>query len=125
MSEQHGSDTGRGSGTELALPDLALPEILYLMPVTTRPFMPAQIQPMMADAAAWGDTVQRVAQADHKIMGLFFVDTDDTTTVKQLLDHLMTLKRPRQVVLSGRAGNLVLKRGDAGATLHTSPTAGT
>jgi ATP-dependent Lon protease len=82
MSEQHGSDTGRGSGTELALPDLALPEILYLMPVTTRPFMPAQIQPMMADAAAWGDTVQRVAQADHKIMGLFFVDTDDTTTVK-------------------------------------------
>ncbi|HND13350.1 MAG TPA: endopeptidase La [Pseudomonadales bacterium] len=82
MSEQRGSDTGHGSGTELALPDLALPEILYLMPVTTRPFMPAQIQPMMADAGAWGDTIQRVAQSDHKIMGLFFVDTDDTTTVK-------------------------------------------
>ena len=66
----------------LVLPTQALPEILYLMPVTTRPFMPAQIQPMMADAGAWGDTVQRVAQADHKVMGLFFVDTDDVASIK-------------------------------------------
>nr|MBP6383115.1 LON peptidase substrate-binding domain-containing protein [Pseudomonadales bacterium] len=73
---------GVPGSTSLVLPSQALPEILYIMPVTTRPFMPAQIQPMMADATAWGDTVQRVAKTEHKVMGLFFVDTDDVTSIK-------------------------------------------
>lgn len=67
--------------TSLVIPNQTLPEILYLMPVTTRPFMPAQIQPMMADAAVWGDTIQRVAETDHKAMALFFVDTEDASSV--------------------------------------------
>jgi oxaloacetate decarboxylase alpha subunit len=41
-------------------------------------------------------------------------DFDDATTLKDLLDHLMTLKRPRQVVVAGREGNLTLSRSDAG-----------
>ena len=73
---------GVPGSTSLVLPSQALPEILYIMPVTTRPFMPAQIQPMMADATAWGDTVQRDAKTEHKVMGLFFVDTDDVTSIK-------------------------------------------
>ncbi len=88
-------------GTSLVLPSQALPEILYLMPVTTRPFMPAQIQPMMADANAWGDTVQRVAQTDHKMMGLFFVDTEDTTSIK-----------PEDIPLTGCAIRLLNASGD-------------
>jgi ATP-dependent Lon protease len=71
-----------GSTTSLVLPRQALPEILYIMPVTTRPFMPAQIQPLIADASAWGDTVKRVAETDHKVMGLFFVEADDPSAVK-------------------------------------------
>ena len=67
--------------TSLVIPNQALPDILYLMPVTTRPFMPAQIQPMMADATVWGDTIQRVAETDHKAMALFFVDTEDASSV--------------------------------------------
>jgi ATP-dependent Lon protease len=66
----------------LILPAQNLPEILYLMPVTSRPFMPAQIQPMMADATMWGETIQRVAETDHKTMGLFFVDTDDLSNTR-------------------------------------------
>ena len=45
---------GVPASTSLVLPSQALPEILYIMPVTTRPFMPAQIQPMMADATRLG-----------------------------------------------------------------------
>jgi len=41
-----------------------------------------------------------------------------------LLDHLMRLQRPRQVMLSGRAGSLVLKRGETGAITHTSTPLG-
>jgi ATP-dependent Lon protease len=44
--------------------------------------MPAQIQPMMADATMWGETIQRVAETDHKTMGLFFVDTDDLSNTR-------------------------------------------
>jgi len=94
------SDT-ESHGTSLVVPSQALPEILYLMPVTTRPFMPAQIQPMMADANAWGDTVQRVAQTDHKMMGLFFVDTEDTTSIK-----------PEDIPLTGCAIRLLNASGD-------------
>ncbi|MBK8990175.1 MAG: endopeptidase La [Gammaproteobacteria bacterium] len=92
---------GVPGSTSLVLPNQALPEILYIMPVTTRPFMPAQIQPMMADATAWGDTVQRVAQTEHKVMGLFFVDTDDVASIK-----------PADIPLVGCAVRLLNAAGD-------------
>jgi len=104
MSEQPttGTEASPGAqGTSLVLPTQALPEILYLMPVTARPFMPAQIQPMMADAASWGDTVQRVAQTDHKVMGLFYVDAADASAIK-----------PEDVPLMGCAVRLLNASGD-------------
>ena len=70
------------TGTSLVIPEQTLPDILYLMPVTTRPFMPAQIQPMMADAETWGQTIQRVAETEHKVMGLFFVDSQDLNSIR-------------------------------------------
>ncbi len=51
-------------------------------------------------------------------------DDKDISSVKQLLDHLMTLERPRHVVVSGRAGHLVVKRGDTDATMTASSTEG-
>ena len=55
MAESETPDAGPESPdstqhNSLTIPEQTLPDILYLMPVTTRPFMPAQIQPMMADA---------------------------------------------------------------------------
>ncbi|RUM49817.1 MAG: endopeptidase La, partial [Marinomonas sp.] len=35
----------------LALPDDVLPDTLYILPVSSRPFFPAQVQPVMVDAA--------------------------------------------------------------------------
>lgn len=40
----------------------------------------------------------------------------DETGMNGLLDHLLTLKRPRQLVVSGAAGDLVLKRGHEAAS---------
>lgn len=69
-------------GSTLVLPTPTQPEILYLIPVTSRPFMPAQIQPLVADVGAWGETVKRVAEQDHKMLSLFYVDTEDATKVQ-------------------------------------------
>ncbi|MFM7784057.1 MAG: hypothetical protein ACKPE6_05350, partial [Gammaproteobacteria bacterium] len=70
------------AGQSLVIPEQTLPDILYLMPVTTRPFMPAQIQPMMADAELWQQTIQRVSETEHKVMGLFFVDSQDLSSIR-------------------------------------------
>ena len=43
-------------------------------------------------------------------------DFFDDIQLSDLLDHLMKLKRPKQVVVSGAAGDLVLKRGEKATT---------
>ena len=87
MAESETPDAGPESPdstqhNSLTIPEQTLPDILYLMPVTTRPFMPAQIQPMMADAEQWGQTIQRVAETEHKVMGLFFVESQDLNSIR-------------------------------------------
>jgi oxaloacetate decarboxylase alpha subunit len=41
-------------------------------------------------------------------------DFHDRMGMNDLLNHLLTLKRPRQVIVSGATGDLVLKRNDSG-----------
>ena len=76
-----------GSHTELVLPGQVLPETLYLMPVTGRPFMPGQIQPMLVETEPWGDTIRRVAESDQNVMALCLVDVDDLADVSP--EHFM------------------------------------
>ena len=61
--------------TDLVLPGLHLPDKLYLIPATNRPFFPAQIQPLVFDAEKWEDTLKRVDQSEDKTLGLCYVDT--------------------------------------------------
>ncbi len=68
-----GDDDDQETGTELVLPHQALPDKLYLIPVSNRPFFPAQVQPLVFSEDRWGETLQRVAQSPHKVMGLSFV----------------------------------------------------
>ena len=73
------------TGTDLVLPEHALPDKLYLIPVSNRPFFPAQVQPLVFSSGDWEETLQRVSQSPHKVVGLSYVagmpgegDTIDT-----------------------------------------------
>jgi ATP-dependent Lon protease len=83
VDEQQGQDEARESRhNSLVLPGQILPETLYLIPVTGRPFMPAQIQPMLVEAEPWGDTIRRVAESEQRVMALCFVSADDPNKVR-------------------------------------------
>jgi len=69
--DEPGNET---SSTGLAIPDQRLPEKLYLLPVSNRPFFPAQVMPVVMDEAPWSETIERVSNTPHHAVSLFFVD---------------------------------------------------
>ncbi len=58
----------------LALPDDVLPDTLYILPISSRPFFPAQVQPVMVDADPWEDTLERLAEQPQAAVGLVYAD---------------------------------------------------
>ncbi|MCB5160881.1 endopeptidase La [Marinomonas algarum] len=58
----------------LALPDDVLPDTLYILPISSRPFFPAQVQPVMVDADQWEDTLERIAEHPQAAVGLVYAD---------------------------------------------------
>ncbi len=66
-------DMPEEAGTGLVLPQEALPDKLYLMPVNSRPFFPAQVQPLVFPRDQWEDTLQRVEQTPQKALGLAWI----------------------------------------------------
>ncbi|MGB0360936.1 MAG: LON peptidase substrate-binding domain-containing protein, partial [Endozoicomonas sp.] len=68
-----GHEEKKEPGTGLVLPNQMLPDKLYLIPVSNRPFFPAQVQPLVFSSKEWGETLQRVGQSPHKAVGLSFV----------------------------------------------------
>lgn len=61
-------------GTGLAVPDRSLPQKLYLLPITNRPFFPAQVMPVVINDNPWAETIERVAATPHHALSLFWVD---------------------------------------------------
>ena len=70
--DESGEETG---STGLAIPDQRLPDKLYLLPVSNRPFFPAQVMPVVMDEAPWSETIERVSNTPHHAVSLFFVDS--------------------------------------------------
>ena len=58
----------------LALPDDVLPDTLYILPVSSRPFFPAQVQPVMVDAEPWEDTLEHIAEQPQSVVGLVYAE---------------------------------------------------
>ena len=61
-------------GTGLVVPDRHLPQKLYLLPITNRPFFPAQVMPVVINETPWAETIERVAATPHHVLSLFWVD---------------------------------------------------
>ncbi len=50
------------------------PDILYLVPITGRPHLPGQIQPLVVEKKRWGETLQRASKDNKNILGLAYLD---------------------------------------------------
>ncbi len=50
-----------------------LPERIYLLPIHNRPFFPAQVQPLIIQRQRWEETMQRVANTPHHMVGVAFI----------------------------------------------------
>jgi ATP-dependent Lon protease len=58
---------------EIALAADLLPDTLHLLPLSERPFFPAQALPLLLDTNPWLPTVEKVASSDQRVVGLVLV----------------------------------------------------
>lgn len=49
------------------------PDILYLIPITGRPHLPAQVQPLMVSKQRWEETMTKASKDSKNLMGLAYV----------------------------------------------------
>ncbi|WP_077529442.1 endopeptidase La [Vreelandella utahensis] len=73
--DDNGNGQG-GSGSGLALPYQVLPKRIYIMPLSGRPFLPAQVQPVVLNQDPWDETLQRLENTSHMTVGLCFVENE-------------------------------------------------
>jgi ATP-dependent Lon protease len=60
-----------------------LPTELYLLPLTEKPFFPAQTLPLLMNEAPWLSTVEAIGDTTHHMVGLVVVKPDNTDDVKR------------------------------------------
>lgn len=61
-----------------ALADETLPTTLYILPLSERPFFPAQTQPLLMNKDPWMETVKAIGDSDHHLVGLIMTDDHDS-----------------------------------------------
>lgn len=70
--------------SELTVASQVLPSTIYILPLSDRPFFPAQTFPVVMDEAPWLDTVERVGDRPHHLAGLVLLRGGD---LQQLTSH--------------------------------------
>jgi len=75
VTEYIGKDENSKS---LALPQQIMPRRMYILPVSNRPFFPAQVQPVVVNQDPWQETLKRVGETDHRVLGICFVNNPDS-----------------------------------------------
>lgn len=64
------------SGQSMAVPGDLLPSTLYLLPLSERPFFPAQALPLLLNEEPWLPTIE-AANTGQRVVGLIMVRPDD------------------------------------------------
>jgi ATP-dependent Lon protease len=49
------------------------PDILYLVPITGRPHLPAQVQPLIVDKKRWEETLRKASRDSKNLLGLSYL----------------------------------------------------
>ena len=66
-----------GTSSDLVIPGSVLPTTIHLLPLSGRPFFPAQVMPVVISADRWLETVQKIGETAHRAVGLSLVTPDD------------------------------------------------
>ena len=82
FSDQQGEDLTDYIGKDeksksLVLPKQQMPRRMYVLPVSNRPFFPAQVQPIVVNQNPWQETLKQVGETDHRVLGICFVQATD------------------------------------------------
>jgi ATP-dependent Lon protease len=70
------------SGPRPAVPASVLPPTLHLLPLSERPFFPAQTLPLLMNEEPWLDSVKKIGDTAHKMVGLILVKPDQADEAK-------------------------------------------
>jgi ATP-dependent Lon protease len=70
------ADAGKRSSREIAVANDVLPNTLYLLPLSERPFFPAQVLPLLLNVDPWMPTLEKVAKSEQHVAGLILVKLD-------------------------------------------------
>lgn len=65
-----------------AVPAKVLPRTLYLLPLTEKPFFPAQTLPLLMNEKPWLETVKKIGDTPDKMVGLILVRPEHADEVK-------------------------------------------
>jgi ATP-dependent Lon protease len=60
-----------------------LPDELYILPLTEKPFFPAQTLPLLMNEGPWLSTIEAIGELPHRMVGLVVVKPDNTDEVKR------------------------------------------
>lgn len=74
-------ETEREATSQLALPGDLVPSTLHILPLSERPFFPAQALPLILNKDPWLDTLKAAAESDQKVLGLLLVEPESTDSV--------------------------------------------
>jgi len=80
MTSPDSEATGVTSGPVLQVPARlrdTLPGKLLLLPLPARPFLPAQSMPLVLPESLWRETIERVGNTPHHLVGLVYANTPD------------------------------------------------
>ena len=55
------------------IPQSEKPNILYLVPITGRPHLPAQVQPLMVSKQRWEETLMKATKESQNLLGLSYL----------------------------------------------------
>ncbi len=51
------------------------PNVLFLVPITGRPHLPAQVQPLIVNKHKWENTLKKAAESSHNFLGLSYISS--------------------------------------------------
>ncbi len=66
----------------LNLPAQTLPSTIYVLPLTEKPFFPAQSLPLVMNEGPWMETVQKIGETPHHQAGLVLIHGDSAEEVR-------------------------------------------
>lgn len=62
---------------QLVRPDEVLPDTLQLIPLSSRPYFPVLVQPIVVDKDPWGPGIKTVSESAHKLIAMSYASPNE------------------------------------------------